>query len=553
MQLIPLIHSGSPAAPRSPTAAGSDPAVSFAATFDQLVPLNGNGTAVTAQDSPDADADGLPNVDGATPEEEKQEGDEAAALSQIQPRLPALAKDAAVSRHDAPPEVKAKVSKHPRSGAESVITFTTGFRSVMLPVEQVESLPPAATAMPGKAFLHGSSVEGQAAPEPLHVMTSSEQRLVLTPYKTPQAPESGSDETSNSAQNILLEPKTTLHDGAFSTAAAAPKGAPTLMTEAPDLPTAKSTHPPAALPNTPPPMPRPATAPDMPVRFDVSAVPVASTQQPLLVPTQHTTPLVQATPGAALSMTENPPQPLQQATASVTVRLITAPAQPANAIAPDSQPAASKENVLPRDPADAPAIRQAADRPDSRQPTPTPVTNVASASPSQPSADPIPVDAAPDAILTDMRASGAPPAQNQSVTTPSASTHLHTTVARQIAEAAVQTSADRQIELTLNPAELGRVRMSLSTSDAGASVTIHADRPETLDLMRRNIGELESEFADMGYGDVDFAFSSGDGTQDQRDDTPPHNMQPSVEIATDPAVTQGDTPLSPDSAMDIRV
>ncbi|MBM2353202.1 flagellar hook-length control protein FliK [Sulfitobacter pseudonitzschiae] len=178
---------------------------------------------------------------------------------------------------------------------------------------------------------------------------------------------------------------------------------------------------------------------------------------------------------------------------------------------------------------------------------------MASASPSQPSADPIPVDAAPDAILTDMRASGAPPAQNQSVTTPSASTHLHTTVARQIAEAAVQTSADRQIELTLNPAELGRVRMSLSTSDAGASVTIHADRPETLDLMRRNIGELESEFADMGYGDVDFAFSSGDGTQDQRDDTPPHNMQPSVEIATDPAVTQGDTPLSPDSAMDIRV
>ena len=553
MQLIPLIHSGSPAAPRSPTAAGSDPAVSFAATFDQLVPLNGNGIAVTAQDSPDTDADGLPIVDGATPEEEKQEGDEAAALSQIQPRQPALAKDAPVSRHDAPPEVKAKVSKHPRSGAESMITFTTGSRSVMLPVEQVESLPPAATAMPGKAFLHGSSVEGQAAPEPLHVTASSEQRLVLTPYKTPQAAESGSDKTSHSARNILVEPKTTLHDGAFSTAAAAPKGAPTLMTEAPDLPTAKSTHPPAALPNTPPSMPRPATAPDMPIRFDVSAVPVASTQQPLLVPTQPTTPLVQATPGAALSMVENPPQPMQQATASVTVRLITAPAQPANIIPPDSQPAAFTENALPPDPADAPAIRQTADRHAPPQPTPTPVTTDVRAAAPQPSAEPIPVDAAPDAILTDMRASGAPPVQTHSVTAPSAPTHLHTTVARQIAEAAVQTSADRQIELTLNPAELGRVRMSLSTSDAGASVTIHADRPETLDLMRRNIGELESEFADMGYGDVDFAFSGGDGAQDQRDDTPPRNMQPSVEIATDPAVTQGDTPLSPDSAMDIRV
>ncbi|KEJ97160.1 hypothetical protein SUH3_10315 [Pseudosulfitobacter pseudonitzschiae] len=553
-----MIHSGSPAAPRSTAVAASDPAVSFAATFDQLLPLQENGTTVTAQDLPDADTqvDGLPDIEGATPEEEKQEGGEAAALSQMPSRLPALAQEAPVSRHDAPPEVKAKGSKHPRSGAESVITFATGSGSVMPPVAQVESLPPAATAMPGKAALHGPSVEAHAAPEPLHEMASKEQHVGQSPNKTPQSTESDTVETSRSAQSPLIEPRTILLEDAFSKAAAAPKNAPPLLTETPDLPPARPTHTPAALHKAPPPMPastRPATAPDRPIRIDVSAVPVTSAKQPLLTPIRPTAPLVQATPGAALPKAEKPAQPMQPATTSVTVRLITAPAQPANAIPPDPQPTAATENVLPRDPVDPPVIRQTANHPAPPQPTPAPVTTEIRAPASQVSTDPIPVDAAPDAIFTDMRASGAPPAQTHSVTTPAAPTHPHATVARQVAEAAVQSSADRQIELTLNPAELGRVRMSLSTNDAGASVTIHADRPETLDLMRRNIGELESEFADMGYGDVNFAFSGGDGAQDQRDDTPPHKTQPIADIATDAADLEGDTPLSPDSAMDIRV
>lgn len=68
---------------------------------------------------------------------------------------------------------------------------------------------------------------------------------------------------------------------------------------------------------------------------------------------------------------------------------------------------------------------------------------------------------------------------------------------------------DRSIEISLHPRELGRVHMVLSASDAGMTLTITADRSETLDLMRRHIDQLAQEFRNMGHGDVGFAFRHG--------------------------------------------
>jgi flagellar hook-length control protein FliK len=160
-----------------------------------------------------------------------------------------------------------------------------------------------------------------------------------------------------------------------------------------------------------------------------------------------------------------------------------------------------------------------------------------------------------ETALADIRTPGPTSVQSHIPTAQAAPQHLHATLAKQIAEAA-QNGSDRQIELTLSPAELGKVRMSLSTTDAGVSVLIHADRPETLDLMRRNIGDLESEFADMGYGDVDFAFSGGDDAQDQRGDHPQSQGTPSHADGTAVGTTSnvsGGPPLSPETSMDIRI
>jgi len=76
-----------------------------------------------------------------------------------------------------------------------------------------------------------------------------------------------------------------------------------------------------------------------------------------------------------------------------------------------------------------------------------------------------------------------------------------------MAEAVHRNGGDRGVDLLLNPAELGRVRISLSPSDAGMTVQILADRPETLDLIRRNIDLLAQDFQSLGYEATDFAFA----------------------------------------------
>lgn len=88
-----------------------------------------------------------------------------------------------------------------------------------------------------------------------------------------------------------------------------------------------------------------------------------------------------------------------------------------------------------------------------------------------------------------------------------------TMIGRQMAEA-LQRNPDKPVEVSLNPRELGRVRMSISAAEAGITVSVLAERPETLDLMRRNIDQLAREFQAIGYESINFAFAEGNAQQD---------------------------------------
>jgi flagellar hook-length control protein FliK len=88
-------------------------------------------------------------------------------------------------------------------------------------------------------------------------------------------------------------------------------------------------------------------------------------------------------------------------------------------------------------------------------------------------------------------------------------------MSRQIADAA-RHLVDRPVELQLNPEELGRVRMTLSRDDGSLSVTILAERGETLDLMRRHIDTLAQDFRDAGYGDINFDFGQQDDPAEEQ-------------------------------------
>ncbi|SEL28717.1 hook-length control protein FliK [Roseivivax marinus] len=62
------------------------------------------------------------------------------------------------------------------------------------------------------------------------------------------------------------------------------------------------------------------------------------------------------------------------------------------------------------------------------------------------------------------------------------------------------------VEVTLRPEELGQVRLKLSGGDGTLVVQIIADRPDTLDLLRRHSDVLQRELHDAGFGALDLDF-----------------------------------------------
>ena len=96
-------------------------------------------------------------------------------------------------------------------------------------------------------------------------------------------------------------------------------------------------------------------------------------------------------------------------------------------------------------------------------------------------------------------------------------------VAQQVATAIIQ-STGTTTEVALNPEELGRVRIALTSVETGLSVSVLAERPETAELMRRNIDLLTRELQDLGFDSLTFTF--GDQAEDSghsRDDHPEYS------------------------------
>lgn len=87
-------------------------------------------------------------------------------------------------------------------------------------------------------------------------------------------------------------------------------------------------------------------------------------------------------------------------------------------------------------------------------------------------------------------------------------------IARQLVEVMAQ-AAHRPTEIALSPQELGRVRMSVKTEDGMITVSIIAERADTLDLMRRHIDQLGQSFRAMGYESISFAFGQSGHSGDQ--------------------------------------
>ncbi|MCB5199358.1 flagellar hook-length control protein FliK [Loktanella sp. TSTF-M6] len=113
-------------------------------------------------------------------------------------------------------------------------------------------------------------------------------------------------------------------------------------------------------------------------------------------------------------------------------------------------------------------------------------------------------------------------------------------VAQQIA-VTINQATEGTVELALNPAELGRVRMTLTAQDHGMAIHVLTERPETADLMRRHVDGLQQELRALGYTSVTLDFDAGGATRD-RAKGQPEPSQNANEIGT---VSTGEQPIQP--------
>ena len=75
-------------------------------------------------------------------------------------------------------------------------------------------------------------------------------------------------------------------------------------------------------------------------------------------------------------------------------------------------------------------------------------------------------------------------------------------------------AVDDRGDITLSPEELGRVRLTVSAAETGITVSIQAERPDTLDLLRRHGDALIADLAAEGFADasLDFGRDSRSGS-----------------------------------------
>ncbi len=96
---------------------------------------------------------------------------------------------------------------------------------------------------------------------------------------------------------------------------------------------------------------------------------------------------------------------------------------------------------------------------------------------------------------------------------PQSTAQLNSTVARQIfgqLSAGLSQLGQGGIEIRLNPAELGRITIQILEGSLGQSANVLVEKPEVLDLLKKNENLLQSEFDGAGFESLSFTFDQQD-------------------------------------------
>lgn len=117
---------------------------------------------------------------------------------------------------------------------------------------------------------------------------------------------------------------------------------------------------------------------------------------------------------------------------------------------------------------------------------------------------------------------------------------------------AANTPTDR-VEVILSPEELGRVQMDFRADGDGMRVFLTAERPETLDLLRRHADQLASELRQAGYSGASLSFGQWGQPQGEARHGGRHTTIPRAESHI-PAHSPANSPRnSSGRGLDLRV
>jgi flagellar hook-length control protein FliK len=312
-----------------------------------------------------------------------------------------------------------------------------------------------------------------------------------------------------------------------------------------------------------------ATLAGTPVQVVASANVIAPAPEPTPQPAQTNAPaIVQAGTVAAAAAPAKPLAPAAAISGDEKPAEVKAPgadapktsaAVPAAAMTPDGKPLpAAAESAQG---AQAPKVGETQPKPhgvptpDAPPPTPSATPNVAAPAASADLVQPTPLTAPPHTAPATATAAAPPtaPAAPQSATIPLAS------VPFEIAGKAL--AGKNRFEIRLDPAELGRIDVRLDVDhDGNVTSRMVVDRPDTLDLLRRDAANLDRALQDAGLktsgNGLQFSLRDQSANQQQGfDGSPRAHMVANDETTHVPEPIPADyrRPVTRSGGLDIRV
>ena len=116
----------------------------------------------------------------------------------------------------------------------------------------------------------------------------------------------------------------------------------------------------------------------------------------------------------------------------------------------------------------------------------------------------------------------------------------------------IERGEDGLIEIALDPPELGKLKISYEMTADGLTARVSAQDPAALELLRRHADTLLNDLRDLGFENIDLAFSGGESGGEERPNEDRSRAGPNGDAAFRPETAPQRSAITVDG-LDIRI